>query len=277
MDKQKKYIKWVNKESDINLSDRKLIIKQSTVENGGNGVFAGEFIAKDTIFCKYNAKDVNEGSIARYINDLLYQGNANEYEQNELTNNTTNIGYVRLTEDVFSAFFGKTVRCYCIALTDIMEGQELSRYYGSNYWFEYEYNKKYESIIKMGQIPSDYMFIDNYVMETSCSPCINVFAKCVDGKYYYVYSNVYSHEKYNVTCNHYYRINDFCSLPIFKNSVEVADFCKNDLDEENENRRCLIDCSKSDFSIYLEDEPIIIDNTTEYYSAKFLALKKKSL
>ncbi len=262
-----KYIQWFDNASNIIVSDPKLVVKQSTAKNGGNGgngVFADEFIPKGTIFCKSNPYDTNEDTISRYTNDLLYQGTAEEYEQNERTNNVTNIGYVRIKEE--------SSTCYCVALVDINKDQELSRYYGANYWFVYDFNEKYKLILEKGGYLPEWIFLDEYRIDTTYNHCYYVFSKCIDGKYYYTYG-------YNVLSGDYVRINDFNSLPVFKNETEMDDLKQNKFGKfenmtdqtkkEYYNFKCLVDCSKFDLSLYQKSEPIEIDQSS-YYGSKYM-------
>lgn len=249
-----KYIQYIDKASDIVISDPKLDIKQSTAKYGGNGVFAEEFIPKGTIFCKSDPFNIIEETIGRYINDLLYQGNAEEYEQNESTNNVTNIGYVKTNEESspFDLFGMKQTNktCHCITLVDIMKGQELSRYYGADYWFDYEFKQKYKLFIEKKEYPPDYIFLDEYRTDLDIRFCINVYVKCVDSKYYYVYGH-------GVSKNYYTRINAFQSLPIFRNILEVNNYVENKfgkyetMDDQTKKEyyefKFLMDCSKPDY------------------------------
>lgn len=269
-----KYIQYVDKSSDISLSDPKLIIKCSTAINGGNGVFTEEFIPKGTIFCKSDPYDTNEDVIGRYINDLLYRGDAKSYEQNELTNNVTNIGYLR-TKEESPIFTSKNITCYCIALVDINADQELSRYYGPDYWFHHEYQNTHKLILDRGEYPSDYFFLDEYRIGLMYNHCYYVFVKCIDGKYSYVYG-------VGIPSNYYLRIDEFNSLAIFENRAEADKFIKNKYGEiENMSEelrhefyefKYLINCSKPDLGLYQNSEPINF-NECEYYSTKYLQSK----
>lgn len=297
MDQQNdKYITFVDKASDIVLSEPKLVIKESTAENGGNGasnrgVFAEELIPKGTIFCKSDPFDVSENVISRYINDLLYQGDAEKYKENELKCNTTNIGYVRIKEESSSMdFFRRSKKtCYCIALVDIMCGQELSRYYGEDYWFNYEFDIKHNiSDLSCNNYPSDYIFLDEYRIDIMFNTCIYIFVKCVDGKYFYVCGH-------NIPNTYYTRINAFNALPLFKDTLEATTyiekvFGEDDVSPDNSEYyspgkhvkkefydfKFLIDCSKPDFSPYSQSEPILYsyprgdDPIGHYYSTKSL-------
>lgn len=132
-----KYVMSAPTESDIIISDPKLIIKKSTVANAGQGVFAGQFIPKNTIFCKSNMLDPNEESVGKYINDLLYKNSAADYSH--VADTVTNIGYVIFDEETASLnFLSKNkLTCYLVALRNIMRDEELSRYYGQPYWTDH--------------------------------------------------------------------------------------------------------------------------------------------
>lgn len=101
------------------------------------GCFAGEFIPKGTIFCRADPHDVNEqveqslpSVDSRFINDLLYNGDAEKYSNVPESETVTNIGYISIGD----RFLGIT-HVYCEALNDIKSGEELSRYYGPDYWY----------------------------------------------------------------------------------------------------------------------------------------------
>ena len=73
------------------------------------------------------------------------------------------------------------------------------------YWFKNGFGKKHETIDKTGLYLSDYTFVDKYQEDIDdlkwlMNFCyINVFDKCVDGKYYYIY-------RQNIPTNYYNRI-----------------------------------------------------------------------
>ena len=264
--RSKKWYEYNRIEKDfdcLTVSDVKLKVHKSTAENGSEGVFAEEFIPKGTIICESDPTNITEKSISRKINDLLYKGNASEYENNEKVNNTTNVIYVHKDADPITYMLPGTKPFVFIETSkDICVGEELSRYYGIDYWYEFEYREKYGEIIKDGLYPPDYMFIDEYRTDIYRNVCMQVYGKCVDGKYYYVESRM-------IPKNYYHRIDDFKLLPIFgspKDVIEHTDkiFGKyEDRTDEQRNEcwnyRCLIDVSKKDFSKYEFDEPMILE------------------
>lgn len=258
-----KYLRFVD-ESEIIVSDPILEVKQSTVKDGGYGVFAKEFIPKGTIFCKSNPYDEKEDLIGRYINDLMYQGNAKEYESHsKINDDITNIGYVRpKNTDPGALFIGhdNNPTCYCEAIKDIAEGDELSRFYGVNYWLNHEFNKKHKIHLDNNQLPTDYVFIDEYRAALMANRCYYIFGKYVDEKYYYV-------EGIGISKNYHLNIDEFNSLPIFKNMAEVFAYQEANFEQYSKdyfNFKCLIDCSKPDLSEYVSNEEILGFHSTKY-------------
>lgn len=252
--KESKFISYVGKESDIILQDVKLEIKQSTVQNGGNGVFAGEFIKQGTIFCRSVINDCDETSISGKINDLGYTGSAEEYETNlEQTESKVNIKYIN-PKDKFDLCFQPTVT-YISALVDIQEGEELSRHYGVDYWYCYEFDKKYGK-----ELPTPvYDFFDELRENITQNICWYLYEKYVDGKYFYVISS------HGVPKNFYRKTNKFSNLPIIKNDIAIIN------EYVSKEEPFLVDVSKNDNS-ELTNEPIIFENRklymTEYLQDK---------
>ncbi len=266
-----KYVQYIGSDSNIILSEPKLVVKQSTIKSGGNGVFAEEFIPKGTIFCKSNPH-VNDETICRYMNDLLYQGDAKEYEKNEFDNNMINVGTIALTNE----FRIDIIACFCITLIDIAKGHELSRSYGADYWFKHEFDNKFESFLSKNEYPPEYIFIDEYRPSLMYNTCKNIFCKCVNGKYYYVYG-IGTHS------NYYTKLDIFSSLPIFKNEIEANNYNEKhfgiyeNMDKQTKEKyskfKYLIDCSKPDFSEYKLSDPINIDSgcgIITYHATKYM-------
>ena len=246
--KDTKYLKYID-ESDIIVSDPKLEVRQSTIENGGNGVFAMESVLYD----------VKEDVISRYINDLTYTGNAHNHELLfKITDNVTNIGYVRPTS---KNRISNNEVCYCIAIKDIPKGQELSRFYGSMYWFNHEFNKKYKMLyLDNNKLPPVYVFIDTYWMALMANTHYYIFGKCNDDKYYYV-------RGVNVSENDYLNVANFNSLQIFESEDDVFTYIDSKYEkysDEYYNFKCLINCSKPDLSEYKPDEKILGFKRAEY-------------
>lgn len=234
-DKYKRFVKSVN---DIKVSDPKLIIKQSTIPSAGEGCFAGEFIPKGTVFCRSDPTDTTETTPNRKMNDLLYNGDASTYPELGSEDLVTNIGYVCIGDP----FFGPVV--YMEALQDIPEGAELSRYYGRSYWLNYDFDRKYPNFASKGEIPDVYVFFDKFAGSMYQNYHLNIFVKCVDGKYYYVTGPVGKHD--------YFDVEKFASYPIFPTEESVEKYKDEtfETDKEKWSFKYLRDVSKPDNSAY---------------------------
>ncbi|AYV84926.1 MAG: hypothetical protein Satyrvirus1_12 [Satyrvirus sp.] len=126
---------WKNTsvKDQIHVEETRLETKKSTIKNIGIGIFALEFIPKDTIFM-YGGDRSSMSHVVQCINDLAYHGNSINYENNENIIEHINVGYLRQVDDLFlGGGFGKC-DVYLYALRDIQVGEELSRYYGLRYW-----------------------------------------------------------------------------------------------------------------------------------------------
>lgn len=143
------YIVNINNKDKVDLQTPKLSIKKSNIPNAGNGVFAEEFIPKGTYFYKFN---FNKISLLHKMNDLNYKHNANTYEWDSLLNDATNIEYVFVEKkglikqlvDYINGIYGNNLEdiVYLRARRDIYPGQELSKYYGADFWHDHEKKMK---------------------------------------------------------------------------------------------------------------------------------------
>jgi hypothetical protein len=131
----------LNIDEPVKLEEKKLEVK---ICEYGKGVFALEPIKEGTVFLKCDDPyNINSGSIERYINDLNYNGDIDEYKTDENIKQNTNVGYIRRMDMndprvfLFGEFHGDL---YLYAIKDIDIGEELSRFYGSKYWLEAEKN-----------------------------------------------------------------------------------------------------------------------------------------
>ena len=103
----------------------------------GYGIFANDFIKKDSIICRcdkqmkyiYGLKGVSE-----LINDLNYYPFMNEYEYHRMDMIEQNINVSTICINGI---------LYLKAIKDINRGEELSKLYGIDFWFnKYPYNDK---------------------------------------------------------------------------------------------------------------------------------------
>lgn len=239
-----KYVQFIDEqtEAQLTISNPHLIIQDSTIPSAGKGCFAGEFIPKDTMFCRSNPHDVNEQVDSRFMNDLAYKDDASAYPSEE-SDTDTNISYVSVTKGY------NVSHAYCKAVRDIEAGEELSRYYGKNYWLKAEFDQTYGSYIDNGQLPPVYTFIDEYRYGANFNSHIKVFGKCVDGKYYYAWGCTRSTSPLE--------IEQFASIPIFP-TEQAACEAENSIPNETDRNtfKYLIDISKPDNAPYLIAEPI---------------------
>ncbi len=276
------FVDWVDTEDAVTVTPVKLEVKQSGCvgsDENNRGVFACEFIPAGTYICKTNPDDVNEDSISRMCNDLGYTGSAKAYDENYAqAEAASNLVYVNVS-DTFgldAQIAGKSKVTFVRALRDIQPGEELSRHYGRDYWYTTEYLEKHEQTIKAGEIPRDYLFIDEYRVALQYNHCWYVFAKS-DGenRYHYVIG-------YGVRPKDYVKVNEFNSLPVFGTELEAREFVKAnygpfaDSDNPNESSaldkffwtyKYLINVSKPDFTRYEPDEPINY-NGRQYWATR---------
>ncbi len=107
-----------------------------TYKGRGYGVFANDFIEKDSIICRCNKK-IYKGDkdivnkycgygVSEIINDLNYYPFMNEYEYHRMDMIEKNINVSTVCINGI---------LYLKAIKDIKKGEELSRLYGINFWF----------------------------------------------------------------------------------------------------------------------------------------------
>ena len=302
-----KFIDWIKTESDIIITPVKLEIKKSTCKTKEDcqedcqeecqeecqenlGVFACEFIPADTYICKSNPNDTQEDSISRKINDLGYEGSAILYEENyEYAESKSNLVYVNV-KDTFGLegnISTKKPLTFIKTLKDIQLGEELSRHYGIDYWYQNEYYIKHKQSLLNKNLPFDYYFIDEFRIGLEYNNCLYIFGKCINDKYYYVKS-------VGILSSYYTKINEFNKLPIFKSESDADEYINLAYGKPDErtniqwndvwNFKYLIDISKSDNSKYELDEPISEKRIMKkndcvkiyydkYYSTKYLKTK----
>lgn len=228
------------------ISSPALYVKETKISHDSgqqfiiDGVFAGEEIPEGTYFCRCNA-NIDDGTIARKINDLLYKGDIDKYRDLShtvdrtmpVTDTQTNVIYCDISVKCESFILLKTIR-------KIDKDEELSRYYGEHYWIEHQYIKKYGT-------PCQKLIFPEYTYYTGIANSYqhnfnrheDLFAKVVDGKYYYAIIPDRSRflDAYDVP-----RIN---KLPVYKSVPDVK-------------TGFLLDVSKPDHSMYKIHEGINI-------------------
>ena len=182
----------INPSTELTVIDKKLEVRKSTLDGSGEGLFALERIPKGTIFI--SAGDINNyDTISRKINDLAYRGSVEKYDIDENVLAHINIGYV-VKMDQLCMFFGPTVgthEIYLCAIDDIEEGQELSRFYGLEYWENFEFwnrfpESKYLQTKKIEDLPSEYVYIDSVRKSLEMNFNYSLFCKKDDQGYHYL-------------------------------------------------------------------------------------------
>ncbi len=265
------FVDWVDREDVVTVVPVKLEVRQSGCvgsDENNRGVFACEFIPAGTYICKTNPDDVNEDSISRMCNDLGYTGSAKEYDEHySQAEAASNLVYVNVSDtfDIQAQIAGKPRVTFVRVLRDIQPGEELSRHYGRDYWYTYEYIEKHEQTFKAGGIPPDYLFIDEYRIALQYNHCWYVFAKCDwENRYHYVVAH-------GVGPKDYVKVDEFNDLPVFGSRAEAQEFVKANYgpfaesDNPNESSaldkffwdyKYLVNISKPDFTRYGPHEPI---------------------
>jgi hypothetical protein len=188
---QHKILKKINIEQKINIDEKKLEIKKSNITDTDYGVFALEKIPADTIFMYCDTGSIVDQGIGYFINDLAYHGDSIDYETDENITNFINVGHIRQSDQLYD-FFGQGVcKIYLYAIKDIDEGEELSKFYGLNYWQEHEFwkefpNSQFRVTHKMEDLPSKWVFIDTIRRGINFNHEKNLFAKKINDKYFYL-------------------------------------------------------------------------------------------
>lgn len=180
---------------DVIVETKKLEIRESTNKQAGLGVFALEPINAGTIFLEcINPEIANSDTIDKKINDLAYKGECSDYDTEENIENNVNVGYIiKDSEHEWTSFFGGVPKIYLYALKNISESEELSRYYGLNYWLEYEFwqrfaHNQYRLTQAMEDLPSDWVFVDEIRKDITFNNHRNLFAKRTGDQYHYFIS-----------------------------------------------------------------------------------------
>jgi SET domain-containing protein len=129
--------KIVDIDEQLTVDEKKLEVRKSTVNGAGEGLFALERIPKGTIFI--SAGDINNyDTISRKMNDLSYHGTLENYDTDANVISCVNTGYIVKMDQLCKLFRVGRHEIYVYAIRDIEEGEELSRFYGPDYWKKYE-------------------------------------------------------------------------------------------------------------------------------------------
>ncbi len=130
------YIVKTVEEMDIKttLSNEDVEIKTSTNPEAGLGLFTKKDISKgDIVLCCPNATNPADPHVTKMINDLAYNYNLDDYENDDLVLHYTNLSYKTYILSPVKGVITR-IKVYLVAMRDIKEGEELSRYYGNQYW-----------------------------------------------------------------------------------------------------------------------------------------------
>ena len=250
-DLSKRLLKKVALKQEIELTEKKLEVRKSTNPNAGLGVFALEPIPKDAVFMIYSTEAYENKDTGYFINDLAYNSDCTTYETDDNITKFTNIGFIRQSDEIYDFFGTGQCKIYLYALRDIQIGEELSKYYSLKYWQEYEFWKEFpESQFRttrnIEDLPSKWVFIDTIRCGIQFNHNMNLFAKKVNNKYFYLVG--YGGNYYEP---------DFPKIKSNK-----CEFTEEDTNS-NVNKECLydsaasfIEVTKSDFSAYAFVEPV---------------------
>jgi hypothetical protein len=223
---------------NINVMQVNLEIKPSTIEGAGDGVFTKDYIPKGTYFLELSIADQDTNIYFTKMNDLAFNGNIEEYTTDIAIFGNINVGYVIAVQDIYQMFFGGFVKMYCRANKNIKAGEELSKYYGTEFWYSHIMNKlcpncKFLKTHFDEDLPHLYIYYDEIRPFLSSNRKMTLFACKQNDKYYYAVG--YGKEYYKNPSTH--KINDN-----------------------------IIDVTKSDFSPYSVNEIIFED----YFRLKYL-------
>jgi DNA-binding protein Fis len=184
---------------------------------------------------------IKNDHINKVINDLAFNGDINSYDKDENIEANTNVGYIVRYEDKCMEFFGEVPNnVYLYALKDIKENEELSKHYGLHFWQVYSFwnrfpDCKFTETHNMEDMPNEYVLIDSIRSSIQMNYCKQLYGKKVNDKYYY-----------------------FVSIQMEKYMDD--NFLNNFHDANN--------VTKSDFSMYLENEEIFEDMYLTTYLKK---------
>lgn len=243
----------------LNVINKTLEIKQSTKSNAGLGVFALEDIPSGTIFLEcfnFNCKDKPnvDDDIGYFINDLAYNGDLVNYETKSNVNFNINVGYVCQYNDEATLFFGgEPNRLFLRSLRNIKKGEELSRYYGLDYWKSFKFWQKFPdckflTTYDHEDLPSEYIFIDKLSEDLSRSCQYMLYGKKINDKYYYIVTNIY----FDYMTDDLDKVFEKYDLNNLNSSTNLFD--------SNNNQIQIINITKSDNTSYAFNEKIYEDN-----------------
>lgn len=253
----KKILRTVSINEKITVTDVKLEIKKSTNLSAGSGVFATEFIPKDTVFLCSGSGAIEEQGIGFYINDLAYDGNVENYKNEEKQLEIQNVGFMKQCDELYQFFGVGQCTIYLVTLKDINAGEELSKYYGLDYWLEYNFwnnfpGNKYRATHDVKDLPNKWVFIDNIRVDYNFNHNMQVFAKKVDD----------NPEKGNPSDKYFYMV-----------GYGNKNICYHqNFDELSKDFK---DITKPDFSPYLLDEAVYDRMHFDEYNMQKYYLKRE--
>lgn len=243
----------VSLDEKINLEEKQIEIKESNIIKGELGTFALEFIPKGTIFMYSGTGSVEDNKKLKtwWINDLAYNGKSEEYDFDDNIKKNINVGFVKQADQMYNLFGEGKIQIYLYAIKDINIGEELSKYYGLDYWERFEFwNKhnysKFQETYLSCDLPTEYVYITSIRHNIHANYHMDLYGKKVDDKYYYLVGNG----------EEYYK--------------------KNFFDKKDENGKSLFsDVTKPDFSEYKINEVINDMYADQYLYAEYEKEKDK--
>lgn len=179
----------IPKDQNVIVEEKKCFIKKHNKGESifGYGIFATEFIAKNTIFMDSNTYN-------NKINDLAYHNTLKNYDCEENILKNINIGCIQQLNVLYD--FDKNyddTNIFYYALKDIHPGEQLSRFYGVEYWQEEEFwnnlpNSNYRKTNDYKDLPSKWVIIDTVCKNLLDNNKVILYGKKNDDKYLYVLS-----------------------------------------------------------------------------------------
>jgi len=172
-------------DEQIVMDKKRLIVKKTKNAKFPYTICAGEFIPKNTVIMDSNTYDTR-------INDLAYHGTLDGYDTEENILTYVNIGCIQQS-DILYDFFGKDKgRCHIFyyAIRDIGCGEQLSVFYGRDYWQEQEFwNEFPDSTFRLTNnhidLPSKWVPIDTVCKNLYEESKIILYGKKIGDKYFY--------------------------------------------------------------------------------------------
>lgn len=245
------YIAWVKSRKEITILTKEeaeecLEVRESTIPGAGNGLFAKKFIPAGTHIDVTFILNTNEKNFGRQCNDLGYRGSAEEYE------NTPEEEMKKHINIMYTNFFVEYPFILTAAETtmrDIQPGEELSRYYGPEYWYNYEIHERNKDNMV------DFLPAGKYA--ATPDPAMK------PDKYYHLFYRNVADEEGNVIGYEYRlsvseRVSNLFMKPKLFHALPVRKTIPEEDEMEADSNVFLIDVTKPDCSRFSPEEPIVV-------------------